>query len=107
VHRQDSVLLEDTLARSVIVPPTLLLRSGSCLDRVYIGRRIDDHVWQIGMVPWIRGRRDQRKAKREGARARRWVVERSHSWLNRYRCVLVRWEKGQIRIWPCCTLPVV
>ncbi len=45
------------------------------------------------MVQWIRGRRNERKAKREGAGARRWVVERSHSWLNRYRRLLIRWEK--------------
>jgi len=27
------------------------------------------------------------------ARARRWVVERTHSWTNRARRLLVRWEK--------------
>ena len=26
-------------------------------------------------------------------RARRWVVERSHSWVNRFRRLLIRWEK--------------
>jgi transposase len=26
-------------------------------------------------------------------RARRWVVERTHSWMNRFRRVLIRWEK--------------
>jgi IS5 family transposase len=25
-------------------------------------------------------------------RARRWVVERSHSWMNRFRRLLIRWE---------------
>ena len=35
--------------------------------------------------------------KREaGLKARRWVVERTHSWLNRYRGLLIRWcKKGQ------------
>ena len=28
-----------------------------------------------------------------GYRARRWVVKRSHSWINRYRGLLVRWTK--------------
>ena len=28
-----------------------------------------------------------------GKKARRWVVERTHSWLNRFRRILVRWEK--------------
>jgi putative transposase len=27
------------------------------------------------------------------AKARRWVVERTHSWVNRFRRILVRWEK--------------
>jgi hypothetical protein len=26
-------------------------------------------------------------------RARRWVVERTHSWINRFRRLLIRWEK--------------
>jgi putative transposase len=28
-----------------------------------------------------------------GKRARRWVVERSHRWMNRFRRILVRWDK--------------
>jgi putative transposase len=28
-----------------------------------------------------------------GKKARRWVVERSHSWFNRFRALLIRWEK--------------
>ena len=28
-----------------------------------------------------------------GYRARRWVVERAHSWMNRFRRILIRWEK--------------
>jgi transposase len=32
--------------------------------------------------------------KREaGFRARRWVVERTQSWLNRFRRILIRWEE--------------
>lgn len=45
------------------------------------------------MVPWIRGRRDESKVRHEGGTARRWVVERSHSWFNRYRRLLIRWER--------------
>jgi len=28
-----------------------------------------------------------------GFKARRWVVERTHNWMNRFRRILVRWEK--------------
>ncbi len=35
-----------------------------------------------------------RRIKQEvGFKARRWVVERTHSWMNRFRRILTRWEK--------------
>ena len=34
-----------------------------------------------------------RTVHRRNARARRWVVERTHSWINRARRLLIRWEK--------------
>jgi len=33
------------------------------------------------------------KAHTPGWRARRWVVEAAHSWLNRNRAILIRWSK--------------
>ena len=38
---------------------------------------------------------EEARAIKRSARfkARRWVVERSHSWMNRFRRILVRWEK--------------
>ncbi len=33
------------------------------------------------------------RATNPGYRARRWVVEACHSWLNRFRKILVRYEK--------------
>lgn len=49
----------------------------------------------FGYTAHIRSRGEEaQKLKREaGFRARRWVVERTHSWLNRYRRILIRWEK--------------
>jgi putative transposase len=44
------------------------------------------HIRPIGEEP----RRMERNRKR---RARRWVVERTISWLNRCRRILVRWER--------------
>jgi len=45
-------------------------------------------------VPHIRSRGEEQSEKRMcGKRARRWVVEPIASWLNRYRRILVRWEK--------------
>ena len=35
------------------------------------------------------------KRNRPGHQARRWVVERTHSWLNRFRKLLVSFEKTE------------
>jgi putative transposase len=46
-------------------------------------------------IPHIRSRGEEQREKREitGYRARRWVVEVCHSCLNRFRKLLVRFEK--------------
>jgi putative transposase len=40
-----------------------------------------------------RGEEIRLKLRTPGWRARRWVVEACHSWLNRNRALLVRWSK--------------
>ncbi len=47
--------------------------------------------------PHIKQRREEARLKRSepGYKARRWVVERTHSWLNRYRKLLVSFEKSE------------
>ena len=47
------------------------------------------------LVSHIRGRGDEirQKLRTPGWRARRWVVEACHSWLNRNRALLIRWSK--------------
>jgi putative transposase len=48
-----------------------------------------------GFTPHIRTRGEEMKLKLRcpGWRARRWVVEACHSWLNRNRALLIRWSK--------------
>ena len=49
---------------------------------------------EFGFTAHIRSRGEEAQAiKREaGFKARRWVVERTHSWLYRFRRILVRWD---------------
>lgn len=56
---------------------------------------MEEEVATLGFVPHIRSRGEEIKAKaqRPGWRARRWVVEAAHSWLNRNRSILIRWSK--------------
>lgn len=48
----------------------------------------------FGFIGHIRSRGEEAEADREaGKRARQWVVEPAHSWLNRFRRLLIQWVK--------------
>jgi putative transposase len=64
-----------------------------CLDKGYDAPVIGRTVRRRGYIPHIRARGEERRACRRGTRPRRWVVERTHSWFNRCRRLLTRWEK--------------
>jgi len=64
-----------------------------CLDKGYAGEPVDRKVRQRGYTPHVpRKTNEVPKPKHQGT-ARRWKVERTHSWLNRARRLLIRWEK--------------
>jgi len=65
-----------------------------CLDAGYTG--MEQAVREAGMVPHVRPRGEERREREEGKKARRWVVERTFSWLNRFRKLLVRFEKLEV-----------
>lgn len=66
------------------------------LDKGYDFEEVRRIVDEFGFTAHIRSRGEEAKAiKREaGFKARRWVVERTHSWLNRFRRISVRWDKS-------------
>ncbi len=86
-----------TLAGIVVKRPDLRREApqGLCLDKGYDYDEVRALVAAFGFTAHIRTRGEEAAAiKREaGDKARRWVVERTHSWLNRCRRILVRWEK--------------
>lgn len=75
--------------------PTEEHPQGMCLDKAYDYDEVRDLLREFGFTAHIRSRGEEAKAiKREaGFKARRWVVERAHSWMNRFRRLLVRWDK--------------
>lgn len=96
-NRHDSKLVEATL-KSIPVErpkPTEEEPQGMCLDKGYDYDPVRDLVQEFGYTAHIRARGEEAQAiKREaGFKARRWVVERTHSWMNRFRRILTRWEK--------------
>lgn len=66
-----------------------------CLDKGYDYDEVYATLREFDFTAHVRPRGEEAQAiKREaGFKARRWVVERVHSWLNRFRRLLVRWEK--------------
>jgi transposase len=66
-----------------------------CADKGYAGKPAEETMKKRHYVPHVPQRGEQAPAKKRNPQheARRWVVERSHSWLNRYRKLLVRYEK--------------
>lgn len=75
--------------------PTARDPQGLCLDKGYDYNEVRELAVEFGYTPHIRARGEEAQAiKHEvGFRARRWVVERTHSWMNRFRRILIRWEK--------------
>ena len=73
--------------------PTLRTPQGMCLDKGYDYPEVPLLVREFGLTPHIRSRSEEAKALTGDQKPRRWVVERTHSWMNRFRRILVRWEK--------------
>lgn len=96
-NQHDVTLFQATL-ESVVVErpaPTAEQPQGMCLDKAYDAKEVRALLHEFGFIAHIRARGEEAQAiaKEAGFKARRWVVERTHSWLNRFRRILVRWEK--------------
>jgi len=93
----DVKLLEPTLDQIVTERPPAQEppKENLCADKGYTGEPARKVIEDRHYVPHVRQRGEEIAAKRRNprVRARRWVVERTHSWLNRYRKLLVRFEK--------------
>jgi putative transposase len=96
-NRPDLKLVKETI-KSIVVKrprPTKKRPQGMCLDKGYDYAEVRDTLREFSFTAHIRARGEEAQALKRhvGARARRWVVERTHSWMNRFRRVLIRWDK--------------
>jgi putative transposase len=75
--------------------PTPEEPQGMCLDKDYDRGEVRAILKEFGFTAHIRARGEEAQAikRKAGYKARRWVVERTHSWLNRFRAILIRWNK--------------
>jgi transposase len=96
-NRHDMKLARETIESIPVERPTHTEEEahGLCLDKGYDYDEVRALLAEFGFTAHIRARGEEAQAlKREaGYKARRWVVERTHSWMNRFRRLLIRWEK--------------
>ena len=125
-NRNDHRLMEQTLTCLPVArpQPTEEAPQGLCLDKGYDYDSVRELAAEFGFTlhlhppssPSIftlhlrtpsshsifalhlrtRGEEMQAIKKEAGHKARRWVVERTHSWMNRSRRLLIRWEKKAV-----------
>ncbi len=91
-NRHDVTQVENVLASRVRRPrgrrrQNLCADAGYDSEEAWAGRR------RHGYVPHVRSRGEEKKELAAGKKARRWIVEVAHSWGNRFRKILVRFEK--------------
>ena len=97
-NRHDMKLAEETLGAIAALRPDPTDAEAPqhiCLDKGYDYPEVHELVAAWGYTAHIarRGVDQKTRPRIPGYRARRWVVERTHSWLNRFRRLLIRWEK--------------
>ena len=111
-NRHDMKMTRATLESMVIQSPlsssspssSLKLQQHICLDKAYDYPEVYElleeygytmHICKRGGEEYNNGNKKKKKKRIPKYRARRWVVERTHSWMNRFRRLLIRWEKKE------------
>ena len=96
-NRHDVTLTRETIESIAVERPdaTPDAPQGRCLDKGYDDDEVRDVLDEFGFTAHSRARGEEAQALKHeaGVKARRWVVERTHSWMHRFRRVLIRWDK--------------
>ena len=94
-NRHDVSQLGATLDAIVVPRPPVTPRTPQhlCADAGFVGDPALNEMLALDYTPHVRPRGEEQAERATGTRARRWVVEVTHSWFNRFRKLLVRYEK--------------
>jgi transposase len=95
-NAHDQTLVRETLGSIPVKRPrpNKRKRQHLCADKGYDANAVRATAKRRGYVYHIPRKNGDRPPKRHpGGKAHRWVVERAHSWTNRARRLLIRWEK--------------
>lgn len=66
-----------------------------CADRGYAGEPAQKAIKDRNYIPHVKQRGEEIQEKKDNPefKCRRWIVEVAHSWFNKFRKLLVRYEK--------------
>jgi transposase len=96
-NRNDFKMTRETIESMAVERPDPPAEApqGMCLDKGYDYDEVRTLLEEFGFTAHIKARGEEAHALKHevGCKARRWVVERTHSWMNRFRRVLIRWDK--------------
>lgn len=79
---------------SIVVDRPKDVKQNICMDKGYDFPEIEYAVRSRGYIDHIRHKGEE-VVKKKVHKAKRWVVERTASWHNRFRKLLVRYEKKE------------
>jgi putative transposase len=96
-NRPDMKLTRETLESIPVERPaaTAAEPQGLCLDNGYAADEVQAIAEEFHFTTHLPPSAEAalRVKRKAGHKARRWVVERTHSWMNRFRGILIRWSK--------------
>src|ERR1700680_1388400 len=99
-NRPDMKMVEETLESIPIERPTPSPddKQNLCLDKGYAYDEVQELAEEFDFTTHIppKGKKAEEVKRKARGKARRWVVERTHSWMNRYRGILIRWSKKAV-----------
>lgn len=94
-NTHDKRLVEPTLEHKEAMTPDDCdpAEENICADKGYDYPDTKELFEVHQYIAHVRSRGEEARELADGKKARRWVVERTHGWLNRFRRLLIRWEK--------------
>lgn len=91
-NKNDFKILRETLEPLMVVKANAT--RSMCLDKGYDFEEVRALLKELGWAAHIRTRGEEKAEKKEKKQTpKRWVVERTHSWMIRFRGMLIRWCK--------------
>ena len=93
-NRHDVTQLEAVLKNRILCPPETTAQN-LCADKGYTGKPALAIIQSHDYVPHVKERGEEIRCMKKDPhyKPRRWVVEVTHSWFNRFRKLIVRYEK--------------